>query len=175
MSRIFSINAWLPAATPAITSECPARYFVALCITRSNPIAIGFCSTGLAKVLSISEIRVPLFRESDRFLQIHQTQRRIRRRLDVQHLRSRIHQPLDPRQVRFHVTHHNSHPLERRRASADTSRRTARAWQSLRRRSSAPISSALEIAAIPEAVTIAASAPSSAAIFSSATESVGFP
>jgi hypothetical protein len=40
---------------PAITSECPARYFVAECITISAPKSNGFCKYGVAKVLSTAK------------------------------------------------------------------------------------------------------------------------
>src|SRR3954454_1548654 len=58
MRRAFSIGAIRragPARAPAVTSLCPFRYFVALCITRSTPSAIGCWLIGLAKVLSIIE------------------------------------------------------------------------------------------------------------------------
>ena len=45
-----------PASAPAVTSLWPFRYFVALCITRSTPSAIGCWLIGLAKVLSMTEI-----------------------------------------------------------------------------------------------------------------------
>ena len=38
--------------TPASTSECPARYFVALCQARSAPRSSGRCRSGVANVLS---------------------------------------------------------------------------------------------------------------------------
>ncbi len=47
-----SMSAALPASAPAVTSEWPLMYFVALCITRSTPSAIGCWLTGLANVLS---------------------------------------------------------------------------------------------------------------------------
>ena len=46
------------ATTPPTASPWPPRYFVALCITRSTPCRAGFCSTGVAKVLSTSTGRV---------------------------------------------------------------------------------------------------------------------
>ena len=46
-----------PASAPAVTSLWPFRYFVALCMTRSTPSAIGCWLTGLANVLSMTEIR----------------------------------------------------------------------------------------------------------------------
>ncbi len=44
----------VPPTTPAEVSECPARYFVALCQTRSTPSSIGRWLTGVANVLSAS-------------------------------------------------------------------------------------------------------------------------
>jgi hypothetical protein len=44
---------------PAITSECPARYFVAECITISAPKSNGFCKYGVAKVLSAKALYSP--------------------------------------------------------------------------------------------------------------------
>ena len=45
-----------PASAPAVTSLWPFRYFVALCITRSTPSAIGCWLIGLANVLSTTEM-----------------------------------------------------------------------------------------------------------------------
>ena len=52
-----------PVTTPPVTSLCPFRYFVALCIDRSTPSASGCWLIGLAKVLSITE-RTPRFRQA---------------------------------------------------------------------------------------------------------------
>ncbi len=60
MCRTRSIHFLLPAAAPAITSECPLKYFVALCTTMSKPKSIGRCSSGVANVLSMIEIRLCL-------------------------------------------------------------------------------------------------------------------
>ena len=54
MFQIVSIRASGPTMTPAEVSEWPARYFVALCQTRSTPSAIGRWLTGVANVLSAS-------------------------------------------------------------------------------------------------------------------------
>jgi hypothetical protein len=44
-----------PESTPPVTSLWPFKYFVALCIERSTPMASGCWLTGLAKVLSMPE------------------------------------------------------------------------------------------------------------------------
>ena len=53
-ARISAISHSGPAATPASTSECPFRYFVAECITMSAPHSSGRQFTGVATVLSTS-------------------------------------------------------------------------------------------------------------------------
>lgn len=46
-----------PETTPASKSEWPFRYFVALCITM-KPMLAGVHSTGVAKVLSTTGVRL---------------------------------------------------------------------------------------------------------------------
>ncbi len=53
-----------PASAPAVTSLWPFRYFVALCMTRSTPSAIGCWLIGLANVLSITD-STPRARQAD--------------------------------------------------------------------------------------------------------------
>ena len=78
-----------PASAPAVTSLWPLRYFVALCMTRSTPSAIGCWLTGLAKVLSMTEI-TPRARQAARDRgDVHAAQRRVDRRLEPQQLRAR--------------------------------------------------------------------------------------
>src|SRR5437879_3890978 len=55
MWRTRSIHFLLPAAAPAMMSEWPARYLVALWTTMSKPSSMGFCRMGVAKVLSMIE------------------------------------------------------------------------------------------------------------------------
>ncbi|MBT9134286.1 MAG: hypothetical protein DDT38_01017 [Firmicutes bacterium] len=50
--RILPMSSFEPIIAPAVTSECPFKYFVRLSITRSAPHSLGRQSTGLAKVLS---------------------------------------------------------------------------------------------------------------------------
>ena len=57
MSLIRRMRSPEPETDPATRSLCPFMYFVALSITRSNPSSAGRQSTGLAKVLSIIEIK----------------------------------------------------------------------------------------------------------------------
>ena len=56
--RIFAIgaiSACEPDSTPPVTSLCPLRYLVQLCIDRSMPIDSTGWLIGLAKVLSIAD------------------------------------------------------------------------------------------------------------------------
>ena len=48
-----SIKSRRPATIPQIRSECPAKYFVPECMTRSMPKSAGRWLMGVAKVLSI--------------------------------------------------------------------------------------------------------------------------
>ncbi len=51
-----AIRSLRPATIPQIRSECPAKYFVPECITRSMPCSIGRQLMGVENVLSISVI-----------------------------------------------------------------------------------------------------------------------
>ena len=57
MPRAASMRACDPTSAPPMRSLWPASALVRLCITRSAPSAIGFCSNGVAKVLSTTTAR----------------------------------------------------------------------------------------------------------------------
>ncbi len=57
-SRIIEMRPAGPHTTPASTSLCPARYFVALWTTRSIPKPAGRQFTGVANVASIIDFTV---------------------------------------------------------------------------------------------------------------------
>ena len=174
MCRTRSIHFLLPAAAPAITSEWPERYFVALCTTMSNPRSIGRCSSGVANVLSIIEISlyflanaIALFKSTSRSVGF----------VGVSTYRTFV----------LPVTSDSipSSEVSARRTTMPQSGNSSRISRYVPpyvcavEITSSPCfsapSSAAEIAAMPDAVTTAASAPSSAAIFPSAIDSVGFP
>ncbi len=68
-----------------------------------KPSSIGFCSAGLANVLSISEIRPHSFAKATAFCKSTSRSVGIGRRLDVERFRARIHQLLDSCEIGFHV------------------------------------------------------------------------
>src|ERR1700683_5357118 len=53
VSQILSIHSCRPATTPQIRSECPAKYLVPECITRSMPNSAGCWLMGVPNVASI--------------------------------------------------------------------------------------------------------------------------
>ena len=95
-----------PASAPAVTSLCPFRYFVAECMTRSTPSAIGCWLIGLAKVLSMADIDAARAAGRGDVADVHAAQRRIDRRLEPEDPRRRSDDALRRGQI-----------LERREAS----------------------------------------------------------
>ena len=67
--------------TPASRSECPPRYFVALCQARSAPRSSGRCRSGVANVLSQHSSAPPGVRRGGR-RDVGDRERRVGRRLD---------------------------------------------------------------------------------------------
>ena len=94
MRSIGSMSAWGPVTHPPVTSACPLRYFVALCIARSTPSAIGCWLIGLANVLSSTETTPRARHAAATTPDVDAPQRRIDRRLEPAGLRPRADQPV---------------------------------------------------------------------------------
>ena len=82
-----SIRSRRPATIPQIRSECPAKYFVPECMTRSIPKSAGRWLMGVANVLSIKADEIVLPSQGSDLLQIDHAQCRIGRRLQIKQLR----------------------------------------------------------------------------------------
>ena len=75
--------------TPAEVSECPARYFVALCQTRSTPSAIGRWLTGSRERVVRQRHDAALARDRGHRCDVGDLEPRVARRLDQEQPRGR--------------------------------------------------------------------------------------